>query len=128
MYGILAARSESPSALEVSNMKKLFVAAAVLVLAGVAVAGAVHVKNSLCNGVCPLTGRPIAHHTNPTPASVAESTGFAFTVSDSQTPAADADDNVCPKTRRHCCCPSQQKCEPTKPVEQAPVAPTTENP
>jgi hypothetical protein len=106
-------------------MRKLFVAAAVLVLAGVAVAGAVHVKQSLCNGVCPLTGRPIAHHTNSNPSpAAAESTGFSFTVSGDQTPAADGDENVCPKTRRHCCCPSQQKCEPAKPVEQAPIAPT----
>jgi hypothetical protein len=131
MYGILAAQFESPSALEVSAMKKMLVAAAVLVLAGAAVAGAVHVKQSLCDGVCPLTGRPIAHHVNPTPAPV-EATGFALPAADAQAPAAAAaaDEEVCPVTQRHCCCPKRQECEQkAKQVEQAPPAPApTENP
>jgi len=122
-------------------MKKFLVAAAVLLAAGAAVAGAMHVKSSLDRGVCPLTGKPIAcrSHSSTPPAAasrVAETSapvGYAAMSGEaapaaSQTLAADGDESVCPKTRRHCCCPSKQReqCAP-KQVEQ-PAAPQTQNP
>ncbi len=46
-------------------MKKLVVAAVVLGLVGVAAAGVFHVRRSVCDGVCPLTGEPIAANAAP---------------------------------------------------------------
>jgi hypothetical protein len=109
-------------------MKKMFVAAAVLVLAGVAVAGAVHVKNSLESGVCPLTGRPIAHHKS-TPCDA--TTGFAVSVSsDGAAPSAAAEEEtICPVTRRHCESAGRGHCDgQVKQCEPAPAARSTENP
>jgi len=125
-------------------MKKLLVSAAVLLLAGVAVAGAFHVKSSIERGVCPLTGKPIAcrsHAPSATPAAAEcpPTPDCPFTDSrcaehqataTSAAPAAlasDADETVCPKTHRSCCCPKKQQAEcakESKPVEQ-PADPAT---
>jgi len=118
-------------------MKKLLVSAAVLLLAGVAVAGAFHVKSSIERGVCPLTGRPIACRSHSVSATETTPVGLTGGAERSilAAPAADArgasvasdDDAICPRTQRHCCCPKKQQAEcakESKPVEQ-PADPAT---
>lgn len=115
-------------------MKKLLVAASVLLLAGIAAAGAVHVKRSFEAGVCPLTGRPIHHHAMQ-PSAGSDASALTSPASDGTSAAAadaavtnDDASTICPQTHRRCCCPSRAQCE-TKPVEQpTPPAPPAQNP
>jgi hypothetical protein len=118
-------------------MRKLFVAATVLLLAGAAVAGAVHVKQSLENGVCPLTGRPIHGRASVACPSTPECPYTDDRCLESKVPAADAatsattsDESASPccRARRHCCA-GKKDCEKTPAqVEEKPTAPANENP
>jgi hypothetical protein len=107
-------------------MKKLFVAAAVFLLAGVAVAGALHVKSSLSCGVCPLTGEPIRCDLPCAPSEDCsdEAGTDAGTASSAATGAAvesapAADSPCAKKAAKRRCCPSQEKAaaKQAEPVE-----------
>lgn len=88
-------------------MKKLAVAALVLGLAGIAVAGGIYVRNSLCNGCCPLTGEPIAAKTETTTtitsldrldsASPAASASFAATTAEKPACSSKMGGSGCPE-------------------------------
>jgi hypothetical protein len=54
-------------------MNKLVLAAAALALVGGAAFAVVHVKSSLCDGVCPLTGEPMCDRASPKSAPAATS-------------------------------------------------------
>ena len=114
-------------------MKKLVVAALVLGLAGIAAAGAIHVSRSICDGVCPMTGRPVAHRSSAPSAAVSTGSNIECygEAPENRCDAAAAESSPdagteCSQRRRHCCGAKQEECcEEAQKIEKQPETPSS---